>query len=240
MMEMEQEEYFEGSDLYDSGDIMERESGGLPFEGEFSELTRDNYVDRVRFDRIPSETRVAGKGEETAASADPLYIYYRSMSKIRLLTREEEVYLAKKIETAKMNVLRLLSLTPINSRKVIEIADELHPVSATANVAPQIGFGEAPRDAESEIPLEERNRLRDIRVRKIVARLEKHEIKYREFKADMAQSKNGNRAKLLVRIKFCRDNVLKTLQCFDLNENRWRTSPAASRTFFSRWTVPTR
>ena len=54
---------------------------------------------------MPNESRPVGKGEESTASADPLYIYYRSMSKIPLLTREQEVYLAKKIESAKLNTL---------------------------------------------------------------------------------------------------------------------------------------
>ncbi len=218
MMELEQDEYFEGSDPYESGDLMERESGNLPFDGEFSELTRDNYVDRVRFDRIPSETRAAGKGEETAASSDPLYIYYRSMSKIRLLTREEEVYLAKKIESAKMNILRLLSLTPINSRKVVELADTLQPVSAVANAGAQMVFGDPQRDAEPEIPLEERNRRRELQVRRILARLERHETRYRELKGQLAQSRNGGRAKLLSRIKACRESVLKALHKFEFNE----------------------
>jgi RNA polymerase primary sigma factor len=220
MMELEQDDYFEGSDPYDSGEMIDRENGGFAFEGEFSGLTRDNYVDRVRFDRIPSETRAAGKGEETAASADPLYIYYRSMSKIRLLTREEEVYLAKKIESAKMNILRLLSLTPVNSRKVVSLADELQPAAAAASANTQIGFADAARDAESEIPLEERNRLREIQVRKLLNRLEKHESKYRELKATLSQCRNGNRAKVLVKIKALRESVLKTLQRFDFNEGQ--------------------
>jgi RNA polymerase primary sigma factor len=220
MMELEQDEYFDSSDPYDSGDLLERDDEGFRFEGEFSGLTRDNYVDRVRFDRIPSETRAAAKGEETAASADPLYIYYRSMSKIRLLTREEEVYLAKKIESAKMNILRLLSLTPVNSRKVMALADELQPASPAANASAQIGFADPAREAESEIPLEERNRLREIQVRKLLARLEKHEGKYRDLKSALSQCRNGGRAKVLAKIRSLRDSVLKTLQRFDFSESQ--------------------
>ena len=86
------EELLENSDLYDAA-----ESDGVGMDDEFAGVTRANYVDRVRFSRIPSEDRPVVKGE-SAPSTDPLYIYYRSMSKIPLLTREEEVYLAKKIE----------------------------------------------------------------------------------------------------------------------------------------------
>ena len=121
MIELEQEETYEGAEAFgEEGDL------GLDSE-ELSHLTRANYVDRVRFDRIPDESRSIGR-EEGAASADQLYIYYRSMSKIPLLTREEEVYLAKKIESAKVNTLRLLSLAAISSRRVAEMAEELQPM----------------------------------------------------------------------------------------------------------------
>ena len=60
------------------------------------------------------------------------------MSKIPLLTREQEVYLAKKIESAKKNTLRLLSLTPINSYKVMELADELQPAGNSSDT--QLGM----------------------------------------------------------------------------------------------------
>jgi len=220
MIELEQEDIFENSDLFDGGSLSDQESEGSEFgSGEFSGLTRDNYVDRVRFDRIPDETRSVGKGEESAASADPLYIYYRSMSKIRLLTREEEVYLAKKIESAKLNTLRLLSLTPVNTRRVVEMADELQLVGNSGNNPAPAGFGEVKQDV-IEIPLEERNRLRDIQIKKIVGRLEKLENKYREAKEALSQTKNGSRAKALSKIKASRESIYQTLCRVDFSENQ--------------------
>ena len=87
MIELEQDGVLEETD-YDS---IELDGEGVDASEAFPRLTRENYVDRVRFDRVPNENRQIGKGEESAASADPLYIYYRSMSKIPLLTREQEV-----------------------------------------------------------------------------------------------------------------------------------------------------
>ena len=64
-------------------------------------------------------------GDEGTGSAsytmDPLFVYYRSMSRIPLLTREQEVHLAQKIETAKFNILRLLSATPVATSTLMEI-----------------------------------------------------------------------------------------------------------------------
>ncbi len=222
MIELEQEDIFENSDLFEGGGLSDQDGEGGEFgSGEFSGLTRDNYVDRVRFDRIPDETRSVAKGEESAASADPLYIYYRSMSKIRLLTREEEVYLAKKIESAKLNTLRLLSLTPVNTRRVIEMSDELQLVGNAGNNPAPVNFGEVKREPEvNEIPLEERNRLRDIQIKKIISRLEKLENKYREAKEALSQAKNGSRVKVLAKIKAGRESIYQTLCRIDFSENQ--------------------
>ena len=150
MIELEHDDILEETDY----DVIELDEDDPDGANAFPRLTRENYVDRVRFDRVPNENRIISK-EESAASADPLYIYYRSMSKIPLLTREQEVYLAKKIEAAKLNTLRLLSLTTINSFKIMELAEDLQPAGTQA---PQSQFGtEEKRDAENEIPLEVRN-----------------------------------------------------------------------------------
>jgi hypothetical protein len=136
-----------------------------------------NYVDKVRFEPIPNKSREIWKGEEAASSADPIFIYYRSLSKIPLLTREQEVHLAKKIESAKLNTLLLLSMTTITSSRIMEIANELHPAGAPA-AEPQFGTEEK-REIENEMTLEERTRIRFRKIRQVIIRLEKLEAKYR-------------------------------------------------------------
>ena len=131
---------------------------------DFSGLTTANYVDRVHFERVAGESAQPTSNDNTS-SGDPLYVYYRSMSKIPLLKREEEVYLAKKIESAKINMLRLLSRTPITSVRVLEIADRLNPAGL---VAP-----------ETEPTLEERNQLKEKAIRQIVRQLKTAENRYR-------------------------------------------------------------
>ena len=154
----------------------------------FPRLMGANYVDKVRFEPIPNESRAIGKGEEAASSADPIYIYCRSMGKIPLLTREQEVHLAKKIESAKLNTLLLLSLTTITSSKIMEIADELQPAGAPA-AEPRIGTEEK-REVENEITLEERTRIRFRQIRKVIIRLEKLEAKYRLARGCPQRSKS--------------------------------------------------
>ncbi len=217
MIELENDDVLEETE-YDSIDLDEE---GLSGDSEaFPRLTRANYVDRVRFARVPSESRPVGKGEEPAASADPLYIYYRSMSKIPLLTREQEVYLAKKIESAKLNTLRLLSLTTINSYKLMELAEELQPVGAQSAL-PQFGMEEK-REPETEISLEERTRLRIRQIRRIISRLEKLETKYRRAKGNYQRSRTkGSRD--LNGMKNNREAIYTSLQKIDFSENQIST-----------------
>jgi RNA polymerase primary sigma factor len=216
MIELEQDDVLEETE-YESIDL---EDEGLEASDAFPRLTRANYVDRVRFARVPSESRTTAKGEESASSADPLYIYYRSMSKIPLLTREQEVYLAKKIESAKLNTLRLLSLTPINTFKIMELADELQPVGAPAAV-PQFGM-EVKKEAENEVSLEERNRLRIRQIRKVINRLEKLEASYRLAKtgAQKGKAREGKKNKDVGKIKSNREAIYQSLQKIDFSENQ--------------------
>jgi RNA polymerase primary sigma factor len=216
MIELEQNDILEETE-YDSIDLDDENLGA---SDAFPGLTRANYVDRVRFARVPSESRSIGKGEESTASADPLYIYYRSMSKIPLLTREQEVYLAKKIESAKLNTLRLLSLTTINTYKMMELAEELQPVGTAATISP---FGmEEKRETENDVSLEERTRIRMRKVKRVLSRLEKLETKYREAKTEMQKKKarTGKTTKDLNKIKSNRDAIFQAMQRFDLSENQ--------------------
>lgn len=218
MIELEQNDFLEETE-YDAIDLDEENLG----ESEaFPGLTRANYVDRVRFARVPSESRSIGKTEESASSADPLYIYYRSMSKIPLLTREQEVYLAKKIESAKLNTLRLLSLTTINTYKIMELAEELQPVGS-APIVPMFGMDEK-RETENDVSLEERTKIRLRQVRRILTRLQKLEEKYRLAKRSMKTgNKRGSKAKDLSKIKSNREAIFSSLQRIDFSENQIAT-----------------
>lgn len=219
MIELEQEELLENSETYQTEDSESDELEGD--SEEFPGLTRANFVDRVRFPRIPTEARAAVRSDETSASADPLYIYYRSMSKIPLLTREEEVYLAKKIESAKMNTLRLLSLTRVATKRVVDIADELQPVAAEGTSGTQTHFNDAQKESDAEMDPEERNLLRSRAIRRLVNRIEKLESKYRLLKSELDKIRTNNETKRkqkLNQIRTCREAVYQVLSKIDFTE----------------------
>jgi RNA polymerase primary sigma factor len=153
----------------------------------------------VRFDPIPDESRVVP--ESGTYLKDPVYLYYRSLNKIPLLTREQEIDLAKRLESAKFNILRLLSMTTIASSKVMELAAELQPVMASQSGAKE------PCDGDIEISSEEKASARLSLVNGILGRLEHLEIKYREARK---RGKTPNREKIfacLQRIKFAEGQI---------------------------------
>jgi RNA polymerase primary sigma factor len=198
-------------------DATEFESIDLETENpDDSETSYANAPGRAMFDPIPDDSRSAGIDRESAPHlTDPLYVYYRSMSRIPLLRREQEVYLAKRIESAKLNVIRLLSLTTITSSKVMEMAGELQP-AATAAPMTQMG-AEEKREAENEVSSEERARARLKRIHKVLARLNTLEREYRLARERLqgCGSRRGNTDKGLNR-----DAIFASLRRIDFTESQ--------------------
>src|SRR5215207_1975418 len=56
---------------------------------------------------------------------DPVRMYLREMGTVPLLTREGEVEIARRIERGKLAVIKSISRTPLVSRKVIHLGDQL-------------------------------------------------------------------------------------------------------------------
>jgi RNA polymerase primary sigma factor len=159
---------------------------------------------RARFEKIPDENRpVHQKPDSTPA--DPLHVYYRSMHTIPLLTREQEFSLARKLESAKHDILRQMSLTPITSSKLMEMADELQPVSSKGSIAP----GDKP-GSETQTSLDERNQIRLKAVHRILGRLYKLETKYR---LTWRRSRSGRK-------NLSREAIFTCLHRIDLTESQ--------------------
>jgi RNA polymerase primary sigma factor len=212
MIELRRNDLLEETE-YESIDL---ENEGLLSET-FKPYSRNAGVrsDSFGFERIPHEGRTDIKDAEPSSSMmDPLFVYYRSMSRIPLLTRDQEVYIAKKIETAKSNILRLLSQTPITSSKVLEMADELQPMFLSA--PPPVRMDEK-NEVEPSVSLEERTRIRLKLVRRIVSRLEKLEAKGRESTSRLRKCKSRE---YTTDISPDREAIFATLQRIDFSENQ--------------------
>jgi RNA polymerase primary sigma factor len=186
----------------------------------FPKLTRANYVDKAGVESVPNQSRSIGKWNESAPSADPIFIYFRSLREIPLLKREQEVHLAKKIESAKANTLLLLSLTTITSSKIMEMAEELQP-SGVPVAEPRFGV-EKKQEVENEPTLEERTWIRLRKIRKVIIRLEKLEAKYRltRRRPRNSRSHDGKTQRDLNRIQSGREEIFLSLQKIDFSENQ--------------------
>src|SRR5512144_1428203 len=57
---------------------------------------------------------------------DPVRMSLREVGTVPLLTREGEVEIARRIERGKLAVIKSISRTPLISKKVIELGDQLH------------------------------------------------------------------------------------------------------------------
>jgi RNA polymerase sigma factor (sigma-70 family) len=142
---------------------------------EFPRLTRANRVDRVGFQSDPYE------GKAASTPKDSYGAYYKSMNKFPLLTREQETYLAKKIESAKLNIMRLLCLTTINSCKVAELLHELEPAA--------VPRGDAMSKMDNPGSIEERRERRFFELQSIINHIQKLEGRYRIAKVRMQRSR---------------------------------------------------
>jgi RNA polymerase primary sigma factor len=191
--------------------MMELRSGGIrektsfefaDFEGQGlgkpeSSLMKARFA-KVKFDPIPGEKRTAPEFGEHGS--DPLQLYYRSLSRFPLITREQEINLAKRLEAAKLDLLRLLSRTPITSSRIMEFSGELEPIMASEPIGEECG-------EDSEISSEEKTRARLSLTHRIIGRLEKLEVRYRQ---SWLQGKTPNREKILAclqQIKFSEKQI---------------------------------
>jgi RNA polymerase primary sigma factor len=188
--------------------------------GVFSKLTRANCFDTIGLGPIPAGSRSIGKWEQPAPSPDPLFVYYRSLNNIPLLTREQEAYLGRKIESAKAHTFLLLSLTPITSFKVIEMARELQP-QRLPRLDPR-AVTEEIREAEKEMPLEERRRNRRQRIRRVVFRLQKLEAKcsLEKGRSRRGELKKGGTKGNSETIHGSRKAIFPLLQKINFSENQ--------------------
>ncbi len=193
-------------------------------------LMPSNCIEEIGLGQISDEDHLVRGDREPAASAESIYLYYRNINKIPLLTREDEVNLARKIESAKLNILKLLSLTAVSSFTIESMVDELQPrTTGRGNVEHET------QESKGEGSLDQRRRLRGQEIRKILTRLVKLESKYRLNKESL-DSRNESRKSIfliLQRIDFSEgqiDRVVKSLEdVLHQMEDAWKAASSLDR-----------
>src|SRR5919201_5373694 len=109
---------------------------------------------------------------------DPVRMYLREMGTVPLLTREGEVEIARRIERGKLAVIKSISRTPLISRIVIELGDQLH--SGERTIRELVIFNDEEITDERIIERSKQVQKQIDAVRRARANYEKLEVKLKE------------------------------------------------------------
>ena len=155
------------------------------------------------------EQRIAGEADEIdvnpipgapESANDPVRVYLREMGASPLLTREGEVEIAKRIERGQLSALKALSRSPIVSRQVLAIGEELK--RGLRSIKETVVFGE--EEITEEIL---QTRVKD--VTRSIGQLHKHYKRARQLSGKLATvpAERKARTSLRCRWQLCREMV---------------------------------
>ena len=87
-------------------------------------LKRDNPEDQEVAEEVSAALKTAVESE-FGRTTDPVRMYMREMGTVELLTREDEIALAKRIEVGNRESAQAVALAPIVIRKLLDFADSI-------------------------------------------------------------------------------------------------------------------
>ncbi|MEM7193820.1 MAG: RNA polymerase sigma factor RpoD [Pseudomonadota bacterium] len=88
------------------------------------QLKRDNPEDQEVAEEVTAALKTAVESE-FGRTTDPVRMYMREMGTVELLTREDEIALAKRIEAGNRQVAQAVALTPVAIRTLINMCDAI-------------------------------------------------------------------------------------------------------------------
>jgi len=124
---------FEGHDIriYEDAPVAMPASGSL---GVAEHVESEEDAVRVKESELNETASLPG------TTNDPVRLYLREMGNVRLLEREEEVAIAKRMERGQALVLKTVSRSPVVLEELIEIGRELR--DGTRSIREVVHFGE--------------------------------------------------------------------------------------------------
>ena len=159
-------------------------------------------TDEVELDLSPSAA------EKTA---DPVRLYLREMGSVRLLKREEEVAIAKRIERGRMLVLKTVSRSPIALKELLAAGEELR--KGTRSIKEIVRFDEEEL-TEKDIEKKVRGTLRTLDE---IARLYDTALKQAAHLESMPRSNKRNWHKARRRLVRTRITMSQLVRAIDFN-----------------------
>ena len=89
-------------------------------------LMADNTANMTDDDAVAeAEAALSSADSEFGRTTDPVRMYMREMGQVDLLTREDEIVIAKKIETALRNMIQAISACPGSVAEILELIEKV-------------------------------------------------------------------------------------------------------------------
>ena len=145
----------------------------------------------------------AGEMDKTS---DPIRVYMREMGVVPLLTREQEVSIAKRIERGQKRAEKAIARSPIAVVELFKIGDDLNLKDGTLNIRDVVAFSDQMETEEHEDRSEEYLQWTTEGINNI-RNLYKRGLKEFERYADELKISRGKRSKKLLR---CRRKLART------------------------------
>ncbi len=164
------------------------------------EIPAESASSMGKIDEGPDELLLDG----TAGLSDPVRIYLREMGVISLLSREDEIRIAKMIEEGEHEALSAAFESPLTMTELIQIRDELRER--------RLKLREVVRDTEDEDDGEQRT-AKEEKVLQVLDRIAEHEPLCREAWEGLSRAKDRNeRRRLRYRLRRTREAILREIQ----------------------------
>ena len=156
---------------------------------------------------IHSEEQLEIEAEAVEKAVDPVLMYLRAMSSVRLLAREEELEIAKRIEEGRKEVIDAVLSSPLAIKEIVQFGERLRSKKRWVN-----NFHEPEEDyflqEEFNLPY----------MLSLIERIKKQDERYRQVKEDLGKG-NFSKSKLLQlkrRVLGHKGKIVSLLE--DLNE----------------------
>ena len=191
-------------DIDKEGEVIDKTAGDTDEEQE--EKTKDKIP--------PLPMAALGK------TGDPVKMYLREMGLVSLLSREEEVKIAKKIEKGEKRIMEALFSLPIFIKEVVDIGeklknDEIKIKTVVHNLEDESGF------TEEEVYRE--------RVQKIAARMANLDARNTVLKAELKKGELDDRGKKHAQEELERNGKKIVKLCKDINFNKRRINAMVTK-----------
>ena len=131
-------------------------------------LMGDNTANMTDDDAVAeAEAALSQADSEFGRTTDPVRMYMREMGQVDLLTREDEIVIAKKIETALRNMIQAISACPGSVGEILELVEKIRNdeirvdevvediIDPHEELLDELGIGISAKEADSEPGLEE-------------------------------------------------------------------------------------